>query len=97
MQSTHRKFSPNLGFAPQPTNSLFSEAFLKKPQIRPRFVSDLALDSTVSRAFGLDNFSLLPIDEPLGKHSYHRQLTLLFVFPRAYAQEACLTLASFFV
>lgn len=60
--------SPELHYSPNPVHPLFAEHYLA--QARPRFMSDLTIESTVSRAFGVDNFSLMPIDTPLGKHSY---------------------------
>ncbi len=34
------------------------------------------LETTVSRAFGLDNFSFMPIDKPLGKLFYLSPIAL---------------------
>lgn len=87
MQPTHRKFSPQLGFAPNPASTLFPESFLKPTQSRPRFVSDMALDSTVSRAFCADNFSLLPIDEPIGKPFNFGPSLIISVFLSERTQE----------
>lgn len=61
--------SPELSYSQAPANMLLAEHLLVAS--RPRMYSDIACERIVSRAFGMDNFSLMPIDKPLGKHSYH--------------------------
>jgi hypothetical protein len=66
IQAQHK--SPELIYTSKHENQLFSDHYLIQP--RPRIMSDINLESTVSRAFGLDNFSFMPIDKPLGKPFY---------------------------
>lgn len=64
MENQFKRKSPVLNYAKAPQHPLFEREMLR----RPRIMSDM--ECTVSRAFGLDNFSLLPIDNPLGKLFY---------------------------
>lgn len=72
---TKTRKSPELSYSPAPPKMLFAENLLSSG--RPRMHSDITLESTVDRAFGVAKFSLMPIDKPLGKQSYLAPLFLI--------------------
>lgn len=81
MENQFKRKSPVLNYAHAPQHSLFERELLR----RPRIMSDMEL--TVSRAFGVDNFSLMPIDKPLGKLFY---LGPTFIFSFLIDNSCCL-------
>ena len=68
MQPAPRKPSPELTPGSALTSLLFGER--KSQQQRRRIMSDITMEAAVNKAFGFDEFSLVPIDEPIGKHFY---------------------------